>query len=46
MLLNEVDRRFPSYPFSLREFDEKTARAGIVEMSKVPLVRCVAGQRR
>jgi methionine aminopeptidase len=34
-VLNEVNKRFPTFPFTIRAFeDEKQARMGVVEMER------------
>lgn len=37
-LLSEINKRFPTTPFTLRAFDEKKARSGIIEMIQHELV--------
>jgi len=37
-LLADIDERFPTFPFTLRALDEKTAKIGIADMIKHDLV--------
>jgi methionine aminopeptidase len=37
-LLADIDERFPTFPFTLRALDEKTAKIGIADMVKHDLV--------